>query len=520
MKSSKLFWLISCIGIILWLVVLSILTMIPFSPVRFTYYDFLHKVDVSSQYSFNITLWGYLFDPPITFFKEILIGDYGYILIFGTYLVIRFAFWVNHRYTQEDYPSVFIRMEKVLNFFSGVFLYLILSLFIFILGASLIAGPLAIITYGFSAIHIIVVGLTFIGIIIILGTIILFILPNSFLGKKIQQWVSYWEHRPRKSPRKTFTQHVKLARISKEIRRIAVLGLLFGYFILCGYALPVTTRIIQTELEPNEFLFDLHVHTCRSDGWPTPAQRVEWYRSHGIQGAAFSDHHSINGAMEAQAYVERNQIDFTVWIAQEYSPTNIHMNIYGINETINPIVYTPGINFGNPRISSLYLNVSDTIKYVKANGGYITVNHYGMYGSEEIPYSLDQLRDWGVDGFEIVNMGRQVNASITTYCLTNNLICMGGSDSHEFNDLDTFIRLRLDDPQNRSIDAIFQALKRNDHQVVALNRNRPESGGVASNLGSLGTLFLGLNTYQRLSWWIWSGIVIMAICLLKLKFRS
>ena len=51
----------------------------------------------------------------------------------------------------------------------------------------------------------------------------------------------------------------------------------------------------------------------------------------GIHGAAFSDHHNLGGAIHAQDYVDRRNLDFTVIKAQEFTddPEGIHLNIYG-----------------------------------------------------------------------------------------------------------------------------------------------------------------------------------------------
>ena len=82
----------------------------------------------------------------------------------------------------------------------------------------------------------------------------------------------------------------------------------------------------------------------------------------------------------------------------------VHLNIYGLRENINPHNYTPEIPLESDAFDSLFLNVSDTIKYVKDKGGYVTVNHYSQIGKDDRElYSWENFRDWGVDGFELVN---------------------------------------------------------------------------------------------------------------------
>ena len=179
------------------------------------------------------------------------------------------------------------------------------------------------------------------------------------------------------------------------------------------------------------------------------------------------------------------------------------------------------------------MNASDTISYVKANGGYITVNHYNYVpnpkGGFGVPYSLDQLRDWGVDGFEIVNGGSYGKKSqqIRDYCLSNNLTCMGGSDIHTNEDLNTFIKLKLADPTNLTITNIFETLKNNTHEVIAINLN-PEIVEFPGDLNDFGfyvledyiNYILNIDVFQALSWIIWSGFIYLIFCFTYRKIKK
>jgi len=176
------------------------------------------------------------------------------------------------------------------------------------------------------------------------------------------------------------------------------------------------------------------------------------------------------------------------------------------------------------------MNASDVINYVKANGGYITVNHYNVHdnpnGGIGVPYSLTQLRDWGVDGFEIVNSGSYSGkyVEIHDFCIANNLICMGGSDIHTNEDLNTFIKLKLADPTNLTFTNIFETLKNNTHEVIAIKHN-PELVDFPGDLNDFGFYVLedfinyifNVDTYQALSWLIWS---VIAYIILFLAYRK
>jgi hypothetical protein len=259
------------------------------------------------------------------------------------------------------------------------------------------------------------------------------------------------------------------------------------------------TQTIETTLAPNEFLFDFHCHTTYSDGVLTPVQRVKWYMQQGIQGAAFSDHHRLQGAILAQEYVAKNNLDFTVIKAQEFTddPEGIHLNIYGeTDRVIIPDNYWGGDN------SSETLSCKEAIQWAKSQGLYVTVNHYEQNATA--PFSFEELRDWGVDGFEIVNGAREQAADIREFCLNNNLICMGGSDVHMNEELDTFVKLTLPDPTNKSVDAIFDALRNNTHEVVAIKYYPEENYSSIDFIDDILNYFYGLSLYQTLSWIVWT----------------
>jgi hypothetical protein len=282
---------------------------------------------------------------------------------------------------------------------------------------------------------------------------------------------------------------------------------------------PFPTHWINTELDSDEFLFDFHVHTTMSDGWITPEQRVIWYIEHGIDGAAFTDHDNIRGALIARDYVERNNLDFIVWIGAEWTDNehDIHMNYYGLEEEIVAPLSKTWLGISFP------LNTSDMIAYVKNKGGYVTVNHYnydpnpkGGYG---VPYTLEQLRDWGVDGFEIVN-GDDIQAmEIREFCLNNknvyneSLICIGASDIETSRDLDAFVKLKLDDHSNKTIDNIFKNLRNNNHSVITIDlySNQVNFPRTLNDFGfkllkDYLNYLLNLNSFQALSWIVWSSI--------------
>ncbi|MFX0100421.1 MAG: PHP domain-containing protein [Candidatus Hodarchaeota archaeon] len=143
-------------------------------------------------------------------------------------------------------------------------------------------------------------------------------------------------------------------------------------------------------------LIDQHSHTIYSDGLLTPKQNVLWHIAHGFNACILTDHHTIQGALEAKEYAEQNHAgEFIVIVGQEWNNDRIHMNFLGIN-TVIPAQY------GAPSDE----DIKNVIKKVHDQGGLVTVNH--------IPWSLrepwaanhpnqTELWNWGVDFIEIVN---------------------------------------------------------------------------------------------------------------------
>lgn len=258
-------------------------------------------------------------------------------------------------------------------------------------------------------------------------------------------------------------------------------------------------EIVPINLADDEILMDFHVHTTISDGMLTPEQRVRWYIDHGIDAAVFTDHNTVLGAQRARAYVEANNLEFTVLIGEEFTDDdeNIHLNFFGVEESIVPDNYL----YEGP-YSPNTMNASEAIKYVKAQGGYVIVNHY--QSNATAPFTYEQLVGWGVDGFEIGH-GQGHYREIRDYCLSNNLTCIGSTDLHLTREINTFVRLKLLDPTNRSLDHIMENLKRNNHSVIIIPEytyDYRQFRQVAEFNQYLGNM----DVFQTLSWLIWSSI--------------
>jgi hypothetical protein len=504
-KKKKLFFVFSIL-LILWVSILLILGCINQRTVVF--YDTLALHDVSSEYSSELPFLRYLIEPivAITFILEweftwLISFLLFYPIIRGIYKYLRYR----GKLQSEKFSYLLKIFSEILKFSFKIFSVVILMILGFIIVGYIFQGFFFVSRYFMVPVQI-GVHLAYTVILIkILYIVICVLHPKLTLKLK-----SKHEHKKRKK-QKNLQKFI--FRLKTEIIYIvAFVYLLLGMnIILISFKLP--NQIIRPiiPLADDEFLFDFHVHTTMSDGWLTPEERVLWYIEQGISGAVFSDHDNLRGVLIAQEYVERNNLDFIVFIGEEWTDheNDIHMNYFGLEEEIVPL---ESYTIDGPKA----MNASDLITYVKSNGGYITVNHYnydpndGGYG---VPYTLTQLYNWGVDGFEIVNGGSYYGKyeQIRQFCLSNNLICIGGSDIHINEDLNTFIKIKLSDPTNLTIANIFETMKANTHEVIAI-QFYPELVNFPGELNDLGfyflegliNYFLNINIFQALAWIGWS----------------
>ncbi|MFX1556451.1 MAG: PHP domain-containing protein [Promethearchaeota archaeon] len=510
-KNNKFFSILSIVFLV-WIVFLIILSIIGNKTI--TFYDALNQIDVSSNYSIQFPLFRYILEPfaSIAFIIEFeFTWMFLFLIIYPIIRVIYLYLKKKGKFNSEKYRCITYPLADIISFSFKVLTLTVLVVGLIVLIGFLVQGYFFVGRYFMIPVQI---GVHFSMILIAIKVIYTLL---KLFHPKLKLNLS----------KKMLKQRTRFRSINREIVLYVGIGviLLGSNIVLISTAFPPIKIVPTVPLEDDAFLCDFHVHTIFSDGWFTVEERVHWYIQQGISIAAFSDHDNIRGATLAQAYVEKNNLDLVVLMAEEWTDNanDIHMNYYGLAEEIVPLQsYTPG--------GPVAMNASDTIAYVKANGGYITVNHYnyrtnpnGGYG---VPYNLTQLRDWGVDGFEIVNGGSYSGKyeEIRDFCIANNLVCMGGSDIHTNEDLNTFVKIELADPTNLTVTNIFDTLKNNTHEVIAIEYY-PKLVDFPGELNDFGFYVLedfinyifNVDTYQALSWLIWS---VIAYVILFLAYRK
>lgn len=527
-KKNRIFSIVS-IGFLIWLVFLIILSVL--NKRKIIFLDVLNSypgTDVSSEYHSVVPLIRYFIEPFVGI--SFIIGmDFEYLIALTIiypiyrllYLFLKKKGRINKKRFKKLKPPVFNYLR---------FVFKIFSLTVIIIAVAILIGYI-ISGYYFVSRHFMMIIQPGIRICFVLLIVKISYLFMIFLHPKLK-FKNFSEKKLKKIKRNS-----KLAKHSDTIKMeltyfVALIYLMLAINILL-ISTPFPTHRINADLDYDEFLFDFHVHTTMSDGWITPEQRVMWYIEQGIDGAAFSDHDNLRGVIPARNYVESNDLDFTVWLGAEWTDNerDIHMNYYGLEEEIVAPMSKTSLGI------SLALNASDMIAYVKNHGGYVIVNHYnynpnpkGGYGT---PYTLEQLRDWGVDGFEIINGDHVEAKEIREFCLNNtnnyneSLICFGGSDIHTSEDLNAFIKVRLNDPSNKTIDNIFKNLRNNSHSVITINLhsslvNFPRVLNVLGFelLEDYLNYVLNLNSFQVISWIAWSSIGYLLFFLAYRKIKK
>jgi len=478
--------------------------------------------DVSSDYTSSHSFLRYLVEPfsAISF----IIGMEFYwliaaIIFYVIFRIVYLFFKKNGKIRSQKYKRLMYPIDDFMRFTFKMFSATLLIVLMIILIGYISLGYYFVSRYFMVVVQFGIRTCSLILIIKIAYFLVIFFHPKLNLHYPVKRRKTFFK---KKSSRFKHSKTIKkeFIYLSGTVYLLLVLNILL-------ISTPFPTHIIKTDLEEDEFLMDFHVHTTMSDGWITPEQRVDWYIEQGISGAFFSDHDNIRGALIARKYVETNNLDFMVFVSLEWTDNlmDIHMNIHGLEEEIVAPMSE------NPTGNSLALNASDMIEYVKSKGGYVIVNHYNYdpnpNGGFGVPYTLEQLRDWGVDGFEIINGDRIQEQEIRQFSLDNNLICIGGSDVHTSEEINSFMRFTLDDPTNKSIDNIFKNLRNNSHSVIVVNlfSNIVNFPGEFDDIGfeifeDFINYIFNLNSIQALSWILWSCLVYILLILAYRKIKN
>ena len=96
---------------------------------------------------------------------------------------------------------------------------------------------------------------------------------------------------------------------------------------------------------------------------------------------------------------------------------------------------------------------------------------------------------------------------------------MGGSDVHSNEDLTAIVKLKLDNPEDKSIENVFKNLRKNSHEVIAIDMypNKVKFPNEFNDLGGIVIedffeYILNIGFFQVFSWMYWStGIYLFIV---------
>ncbi|MEO8905036.1 MAG: CehA/McbA family metallohydrolase [Polyangiaceae bacterium] len=110
---------------------------------------------------------------------------------------------------------------------------------------------------------------------------------------------------------------------------------------------------------------NVHTHTTLSDGGSSPEQTIAWYRSHGYQFLALTDHNTLS---KPSRYASLQEPGFVLISGEEITMTGkgrqVHVNALCTQTRI------PGGSFGSAAAA-----LSNAISQVRMQGGVAIVNH-------------------------------------------------------------------------------------------------------------------------------------------------
>lgn len=181
-----------------------------------------------------------------------------------------------------------------------------------------------------------------------------------------------------------------------------------GGFIAVNWVnavVPFGVRWVVAENAPFA-LANFHTHTTQSNGFLTPEQAVLWHLQRGYKVVAITDSNTVKGGKIAQRFVERKKLPVTVLVGEEFRGKT-HLVLLNIHSDISPKDF----------------DVPAAIKETKRQGGIAIAAH--PWTSK---HGIEELVEWGVDGFEIVNGSTLGDEKLQNLCKERKLTALGNLD--------------------------------------------------------------------------------------------
>ncbi|KAI9223756.1 Polymerase/histidinol phosphatase-like protein [Blastocladiella britannica] len=185
-------------------------------------------------------------------------------------------------------------------------------------------------------------------------------------------------------------------------------------------------------------LADLHSHSTQSDGQMSVRDLLRYAMANGLDAIAVTDHNTVQGGLDALDLARTDPVlagRILVIPGVEYTCCRIHLSLLGITETVAPETSWPSDD-----------DLKAVIAKVHGMGGIVLANHLPWSLEQQPGYNAprmqrhptrQQLVEWGIDGFELVN-GYRVDTPTQAFeagrrasnASSKPLLFSGSSDTH------------------------------------------------------------------------------------------
>ncbi len=271
---------------------------------------------------------------------------------------------------------------------------------------------------------------------------------------------------------------------------------------------------------PDILIIDFHSHTSAShDGRPSfgTLANMRWHKEQGYGAAFITDHNRIQNALEGRDLTRQNgpELGYFSLVGEEVSLEKTHLVVLGTRDWIDNRPYD-----SDP--SKIPIFIKDMHKK-----GLLVMASLPEYWQHHWGKGVQNLMDWGIDGFEVVNSAPEaldfpshMRHEILNLCSLNNLLITGISDSHGYGFATAaWNALMLPGWRNMTRDslenAVIQKLKRDRFQAVrVLERARWVPSAPWEHLMAplVAFVFAWRSLTPLLAWswiaWIWIGLLL------------
>ena len=151
--------------------------------------------------------------------------------------------------------------------------------------------------------------------------------------------------------------------------------------------------------------YNFHMHTICSDGKLTPLALIQQAIQLGLKGLAITDHHSIDGYLTAQKWLDRlHSYQHSRVLPHLWTGVEITSNLQGVEVHILGYAFTPNHSALKPYLQGFkpqgkYADASEVIDRIHQAGGLAVLAHPARYrrpAAELIPLAAYL----GIDGVE------------------------------------------------------------------------------------------------------------------------